>query len=161
MRRSHPLTLFLISSQEDSLWEGFFVDGTFGVSSIIRPLQSLPPIIKQQRAAPAKSGSLWMPTMPLWNTNIEGEQPFSLNVFSNHVCFRSSVAGLFSSFPSLSKRDPWQGQSQECSMAFQRNAQPKCGHLGLVGRSKLTAESIPLIKSCLCSMLRWGENRVA
>jgi hypothetical protein len=22
--------------------------------------------------------------MPLWNTNIEGEQPFSLNVFSNH-----------------------------------------------------------------------------
>ena len=76
-------------------------------------------------------------------------------------CFRSSVAGLFSNLPSFPNREPWHGQSQECSSLFQCSAHPKCGHRGRVGRSKLRVLSMSLDSSCLCSILRDGEKSAA
>lgn len=82
-----------------------------------------------------------------------------LPFFVDRRCLMPSVAGLFSNLPFLSKREPWQEQSQECSALFQCSAQPRCGHRGLVGRSRLDVASRPLTNSCLCIMLRWGEKR--
>ena len=45
----------------------------------------------------------------------------------------SSVAGLLISLPVSVKREPWQGQSQLCSALLYFRAQPRCGHLGVVG----------------------------
>ena len=43
--------------------------------------------------------------------------------------------------PSCVKREPWQGQSHECSCAFHFSAQPMCGQRGAVGVSRLAAAS--------------------
>jgi hypothetical protein len=39
---------------------------------------------------------------------------------------RSLTAGPWMTLPSLSKRDPWQGQSQVFSAVFQETMQPRC-----------------------------------
>ena len=49
---------------------------------------------------------------------------------NNHSRVIPSCAGPFNHFPSPSNREPWQGQSQECSSGFHDNAQPRCGHTG-------------------------------
>ena len=60
--------------------------------------------------------------------------------------------------PSCVKREPWQGQSHECSCAFHFSAQPMCGQRGAVGVSRLAAASSAFSASCGRSMLREGEN---
>ena len=38
------------------------------------------------------------------------------------------AAGPLSTVPSVSKREPWQGQSQLFASSFQRTRPPRCGH---------------------------------
>ena len=49
--------------------------------------------------------------------------------------YRSPFAGLFSTLPSLEKREPWHGQSHECSAVFHFSAHPICGQTLLDGVS--------------------------
>ncbi len=73
----------------------------------------------------------------------------------------SSVAGLFSTLPFSSNREPWHGQSQERSVLFHCSAQPICGHRGTVGLIRFKTVSVLLRSSCLCKILRDGENNEA
>ena len=75
-----------------------------------------------------------------------------------YIFFLSSVAGLFKSLPFSSKREPWQGQSQECSSGLYFNAQPRCGQRGTVGVKSPTIDSKALIANCGRKILLDGEN---
>ena len=68
------------------------------------------------------------------------------------------MAGLSTNVPSSVNREPWQGQSHECSVGFHFRAQPICGHRGAVGVSRLIVDSRALIKSCGFNIVRDGEN---
>ena len=61
--------------------------------------------------------------------------------------FKSSVAGFSINLPSSLKRDPWQGQSQVCSVGFHFKAQPKCGQRFFVGVKMLVRNVPPLTAS--------------
>ena len=60
----------------------------------------------------------------------------------------SPFDGLSSNLPNLSKREPWQGQSQECSALFQRRAHPMCGQRLEDSVSRLEAASKQLTNNC-------------
>ena len=74
---------------------------------------------------------------------------------------KSPVAGLSSSVPSAVKREPWQGQSHECSARFHFNAQPKWGHTFSECVSQFTTASEPFTSSLGLRMLREGSNTSA
>ena len=71
---------------------------------------------------------------------------------------RFRMAGFSKTVPSRSNRDPWQAQSQLCSVLFQCSAQPRWVHRGEAGRRRFPAASSPLIRSCFLKMLREGAN---
>ena len=60
--------------------------------------------------------------------------------------------------PPSEKREPWQGQSHECSCLFRLRAQPRWGHLFAVGVTSPPTALIPFTKSCFLIILRDGEN---
>lgn len=68
------------------------------------------------------------------------------------------VEGLSIKFPSAVNRDPWHGQSHECSAGLYFKAQPKCGQRGLVGVIRFATASKEFIASCGRSMLLDGEK---
>src|SRR5690606_17869931 len=53
---------------------------------------------------------------------------FFLNVFYSAALFKGEVAGPCSTSPSVLKREPWQGQSQERSAELKCTTQPMCVH---------------------------------
>lgn len=75
-----------------------------------------------------------------------------------YYSFKSPVAGLSISFPSRVKREPWHGQSQECSCGFHFRAQPMCGQRLPDIVSRFVIASKALTASCGRSMLLDGEN---
>lgn len=56
------------------------------------------------------------------------ESPFSTGA-------RSATDGPFSTLPSASKREPWQGQSQVVSLRFQCTMHFKCGQIAVISCS--------------------------
>ena len=65
------------------------------------------------------------------------------------------------SLPSVSKREPWQGQSQLCSRELYFRAQPMWGQRGTVGVSRLAPASRRLDARGSPGIRREGENRAA
>lgn len=68
------------------------------------------------------------------------------------------VEGLSIKFPSSVNRDPWHGQSHECSAGLYFKAQPKCGQRGLVGVIRFATASKEFIASFGRNMLLDGEK---
>lgn len=75
--------------------------------------------------------------------------------------FISPFAGLSSTFPSFVKREPWHGQSHECSAGFHFRAQPRCGHRFDDGVIRFAAASKALVKSLGFKILLDGENTLS
>ena len=63
------------------------------------------------------------------------------------------------SFPSSRKREPWQGQSQECSARLYLSAQPMWGHRGAVGVRSPAADASTFPASGSPGIRREGEKR--
>ena len=74
---------------------------------------------------------------------------------------KSPVAGLSIRCPSPSKREPWQGQSHECSVLFHLSAHPIWGQRGVEIVRRFTAAPRALTANCGLSMLLEGEYTAA
>ena len=84
---------------------------------------------------------------------------YIIGIFQNSRGFLMfPVAGLSIKFPSAVNRDPWHGQSHECSAGLYFKAQPKCGQRGLVGVIRFATASKEFIASFGRNMLRDGEK---
>lgn len=60
--------------------------------------------------------------------------------------------------PNPSNRDPWQGQSQECSALFHTSAHPRCGHRFSENVIKCAAAARQLTISCGFNIFLDGEK---
>ena len=76
-----------------------------------------------------------------------------------YICLLS-VAGFSISFPFSVKREPWQGQSHECSTRLYFKAQPRCGQRGTVGVNKPIIVSNAFMANWGCIILLDGEKSV-
>ena len=73
----------------------------------------------------------------------------------------SPVAGVFNSFPSSEKREPWQGQSQLRSFLFHLRAHPKWGQRFTVGHNSPPTALTALRASCFLIICLDGEKTSA